>query len=80
MKARIQKWGNSLAIRIPKTFADEIGIEEESEVEFSLENGRLVIVPTRQPKYTLDELLEGINETNLHGETDFGPSVGKEVW
>jgi antitoxin MazE len=80
MKARIQKWGNSLAVRIPKTLAYETGIEEESEVELLLENGRLVIAPTSKPKYSLDELLEGINETNIHEEVDFGPSVGKEVW
>jgi antitoxin MazE len=80
MKTRIQKWGNSLALRIPKTFAAEAHLEQDSLVELSLVDGGLVVVPVTEPKVTLDQLLAGVTEENLHSEIDFGPAVGKEVW
>ncbi|MBZ0315313.1 MAG: AbrB/MazE/SpoVT family DNA-binding domain-containing protein [Anaerolineae bacterium] len=79
MKTRVQKWGNSLALRIPKAFADEIGIVEESEVEMRLVEGQLVIAPPRH-KVTLEELVAQITDENRPGETDWGPPVGNEVW
>jgi antitoxin MazE len=78
MKARIQKWGNSLALRIPKTFASEAGLEADSPVEISVEEGRLVIAPVKP--ITLDELLARVTKENLHGEIQTGPAVGKEAW
>jgi antitoxin MazE len=83
MTTRVRKWGNSLAIRIPKALATAIGLSENAEVELSSDRGRLVILPlkrTRKRKYSLKELLRGITPENLHGEIDFGPPVGKEIW
>lgn len=82
MKTRVQKWGNSLAVRIPKSFAEDVGIYSESEVQLSLVEGQLVITPIvkAEPIYRLEDLLAGITEDNLHGEIDFGASVGDEVW
>jgi antitoxin MazE len=80
MRARVQKWGNSLALRIPETFAAEVGLEKDGEVELSVEKGRLVVVPPGPPTYTLEELLAGVKPSNLHGEIDWGPPVGKEIW
>jgi antitoxin MazE len=80
MKTRVQKWGNSLALRIPRSFAVEAGLREDGPVELSLERGRLVIRPLPEESLTLEELLRGITEENLHGEWDTGPAVGKEVW
>ena len=80
MRTRIQKWGNSLALRIPKAFALEVGLERDGEVELSVEKGRLVIVPPSMPSYTLEELLSGVRPSNIHAETDWGPAVGKEAW
>ncbi len=79
MKTRIQKWGNSLALRIPKTFASEAGLEPDSEVELSLVEGQIVITPTA-PTYTLDDLLRGITDDNIHGEINTGAPVGNEAW
>lgn len=79
MQTRIAKWGDSLAVRIPKAFASEAQLEEGMEVELSVEDGRIILGPVR-PKYSLEELLEGITPENLHPETDWGPPVGKEVW
>jgi antitoxin MazE len=76
---RVQKWGNSLAIRIPRTFARETALEEGTEVELQLENGRLVIGPVTA-EYTLDELLERVTPETLHGEIDLGAPQGREAW
>ncbi len=80
MRTRVQKWGNSLALRIPKSFADEVGIDKESSVELRLEDGRLVVSPVTAPHPTLSELLAGVTEENLHQEVDFGPAIGNEAW
>lgn len=80
MKTQVQKWGNSLALRIPKSFAAESNIEEGSAVNASLVEGRIIVEPVSDPTYTLDELLAGVNKRNLHAETDTGGPVGKETW
>lgn len=80
MRARIQKWGNSLAVRIPKPLALETALDQDTVVEVSVEDGRLVISPIEEPKYTLEGLLSQVTDENIHPEVDWGPSVGKEVW
>jgi len=80
MKTRVQKWGNSLALRIPKSFAAEVGLDSNSSVEMSLRNGGLVVVPTAKSKFTLKQLLARVNEKNLHQEVDTGSAVGGEAW
>jgi antitoxin MazE len=80
MNARVQKWGNSLALRIPRPFATEVGLEENSEVELSLHQGRLVVRPVRRVKYDLSTLLAKVTPQNRHPEVDWGAPVGKEAW
>ena len=80
MRTRVQKWGNSLALRIPKPFATEIGLQRDSPVDVSLVDGRLVIAPAVEPTFTLECLLAQVNEDNLHDEIEIGAAVGKEVW
>ena len=80
MKTRVQKWGNSLALRIPKSFATEVGLQKETSVEVSLADGKLVIAPVSQPKPTLKQLLAKITKDNLHSEVDTGPAAGNEAW
>jgi len=79
MKTRIQKWGNSLALRIPKSFAAETGLREDTPIELSLVEGKLIVQPLSNEPLTLDELLRGITDQNLHDEWDTGPAVGKEI-
>ena len=79
MKTRVQKWGNSLAVRIPAAFASELGLEPDKAVEISLEDGQLVIGRSEED-YTLEALLSQVTEQNLHSETDTGAAVGNEVW
>ena len=80
MRTRVQKWGNSLALRIPKSFAAEIGLRKEAPVEISLADGELIIRPITESKLTLKQLLARVTKENLHHEVDTGPAVGKEAW
>ena len=80
MKARIQRWGNSLALRIPKSFAAETRMEQDTLVELSLLDGKLVVSPVAPPKVTLEQLLEGVTEQNRHHEVNTGPTAGGEAW
>ena len=80
MEMRIKKWGNSLALRIPRTFADEAGLALDTPVEMTLEAGRLVITPITDGKPRLDDLLAGITPDNVHHEVDTGDPMGNENW
>ena len=80
MKTRVQKWGNSLAVRIPKSFAAEAGLQANASVELSLVEGALVVQPIALQPLSLEELLRGVTDDNLPGEWDTGPVVGKEIW
>lgn len=77
MKTFIRTWGNSLAVRIPKTFAISMGIDSGKEVELSLaSNGLHIVLPERN----LHALLDRVTPENMHGEVQTGSAVGKEVW
>lgn len=80
MRAVVQKWGNSLALRIPKSFAAEVGLQRETSVEISLANGKLVITPIAKPKLSLKQLLAKVTKENIHHEIDTGPAMGDETW
>ena len=79
LQTQIQKWGNSLAVRIPKPFALEVGLEQNSTVTVSVVDGKLVLEPVK-PDYTLAELLSQVTPENLHQEVETGAAVGNEVW
>lgn len=78
MNARVQRWGNSLAIRIPRTYASDLGVREGSEVELTVDGHALIVTPSTVP--TLDALLERITDANRHHELDLGPPHGREAW
>ena len=78
MNVAVKKWGNSLAIRIPKDIAQSLSIENDSIVEINIQKGTLVIVPKKQTD--LEYLVSRITEENLHREVDTGESVGNEEW
>lgn len=80
MQARVQKWGNSLAVKIPKSFATQSQLGQNTLVEMSLEEGKIVLVPVAQVELTLQQLLEGVTPDNLHGEVETGDAVGREIW
>ena len=77
MKITVKKWGNSLGVRIPKIMAKDLDLKDGSAVEIEDKNGTIIISPR---KNTLTELLNGINDANIHQEIDFGKSTGREKW
>jgi antitoxin MazE len=80
MKTTIQKWGNSYAVRIPKSFVREVGLDYRTDVELTLEEGRLIIQPVKEETITLDDLLSQVTKKNLHSPEDTGAPIGNEVW
>lgn len=73
--AKIKKWGNSLAVRIPQAFASQIGVEENSNVSIEVLDDRLII----KRRHTLDEILANITDENKHQLIDYGEPQGKEI-
>ena len=80
MKTRVQKWGNSLALRIPRPYADEVKLHENSAVDVTVRAGKLVVVPVDESAYSLDTFVEQITEHNRHDEIETGEGVGNEIW
>lgn len=79
MRAKAQKWGNSLAVRIPKAIADQAGMREEDELDIDVEAETIRIKPRRREP-GLSELLDQVTTENLHGAADFGRPEGREAW
>ena len=80
MKTAIQRWGNSLALRIPRAYAAETRITEGSEVELSLKSGALVVRPVVRKRHSLTDLLNRITAANRHDSVETGKPVGQEKW
>jgi len=76
---QVSRWGNSLGLRLPKAVAREAQLDEGDTVEVSVDNGAIVIRPSR-PRYSLDELVRRITQKNRHGESDWGGPLGDEAW
>lgn len=80
MMTTVQKWGNSLGVRIPSPMAKGVKLSEGSQVEILEDGNRLVIVPVEKPAFTLDAMLKKVTKGNLHEEVGSGPAQGREVW
>ena len=80
MIATVQKWGNSLGVRIPKPLAEDASLSEGAAVQMVVQNGRLVVEAQRARRYELTALLKSITPKNIHKEVDTGDTVGKEAW
>lgn len=76
MRTNLAKWGNSMAVRIPKNYIDQLGVGQDGEVEITLEKDRIVL---KKPQYKLSELLKKVKTENMHPETNTGDSVGGEL-
>ena len=77
MQTTIQKWGNSLAVRIPKAFVKEAHVAYGTPVDLSVDDGKIVIDPRAEPEYRLEDLLKGVTKRNLHAEVATGEAVGR---
>jgi antitoxin MazE len=80
MQSRVGKWGNSLGLRIPRSLAEEAGLGDGSAVDVTLAEGEIRIRPVRRRRYSLEALLAGVGDDNLHGEVSTGRPVGREAW
>ncbi len=82
MRVPVKKWGNSLALRIPKPFAEDAEVREGTVVDLSVSKGKIVAVPLgrKKKKVTLRELLAKVSQRNLHGEVVTGRPTGRESW
>ena len=80
MNTTVQKWGNSLAVRIPRSVAKDIRLHQGSVVDIALIAGKIVVKPRRRQHYTLAQLLRGVTKRNRHAARDWGGRVGQEVW
>ncbi len=80
METKIKKWGNSLALRIPMVFARNINIHQDTLIDLSIEDGKLVMIPIPEPEYSLTKLLAQVTDSNIHQEIDTGEAIGKEIW
>ena len=80
MVIKILKWGNSLGLRIPKSFAKEAGVDEGCAVDISLDGDAIVIRPVSQLRYRTDDLVSEIREDNVHDEVQTDWPEGREVW
>ena len=80
MQTKIKKWGNSLALRIPKLFALDVNLKPNNMVDISIDKGSIIITPISDKEYSLEKLLKGISKNNLHGEIGTGAPAGKEIW
>ena len=80
MQTTIQKWGNSLAVRIPKAFVKEANVACGTAVDLSVDDGKIVIDPHPKSAYRLEDLLKGVTKRNIHAEVETGDAVGQEAW
>ena len=82
MLTRIQKWGNSQGLRFPKNLLNEVQMNVGDEVKVSIHKGQIIVGPVTKirGRYDLKELVAGMPEDYQPEETDWGPSVGKEIW
>lgn len=79
MNAKVQKWGNSLALRIPRALARESHLSQGSTVDLQVVDGRIVVEPQQPPEYDLADLLRKVTKKNIHKEVSTGKPVGKEA-
>jgi antitoxin MazE len=77
--AAVQKWGNSLAVRIPARLAESLAMREGTQVDLECKAGAIVVRPQSRPRQRLSQLLRKCTPATLHRESDFGPDVGAEV-
>ncbi len=79
MNATVQKWGNSLALRIPSSVAKEIALSQGTSVELTVEDGHLTVKPVKKRKLSLSQLLKAVTKDNRHSEISWGAPVGREL-
>lgn len=80
MRSQVRKWGNSLAVRIPKAFVHEINLCQGSAVDIGVKESCIIVKPLAEKKFSLKSLLAGVNKANIPKEENFGERQGSEIW
>lgn len=80
MQVKVQKWGNSMALRLPKALTEEVHVTKGSIVDLSVSRGKLIVLPLKNQAPSLKSLLRAITPQNTHQEIETGEPVGKEIW
>ncbi len=80
MNATVQRWGNSLALRIPKSVAQDVDLHQGSVVELAVVEGDMLVKPKNRRKLSLSRMLKEISKGNIHSEYEWGHAKGKEAW
>jgi len=80
VKTQLAKWGNSMAVRIPKAVAEAARLRPGDQLEMAVEDSGTLRIRKKKGRQKLGQLIRGINSANLHGESDWGAPVGKELW
>ena len=80
MQTQVQKWGNSLGLRIPRRLGEQIGLDAGNAVSLSAKNGELVVMPAVPTCLSLDELLAAVSDSNLHSSVETRSGVGAEIF
>jgi antitoxin MazE len=80
MRIRVQKWGNSLVVRIPKPLAEDARVEEGTVLSLAVAEGQVIATPVKKRKQSLQQMLAKVSRKNLHTEVESGAPVGREVW
>jgi antitoxin MazE len=80
MGTNVGRWGNSLAVRLPKVIVEKAGLVEGEALDVKVSSSGDVVLSRARKRYTLDELVAGITPENRHDEIDLGRAVGKEIW
>ena len=77
---QVSKWGNSLAVRIPRGIAKEARLAEGDRLTLNLATDGSIVLRSTRRKYELGQLVSRITAKNRHSETDWGPPAGQESW
>jgi antitoxin MazE len=80
MQTKVQKWGNSLGVRIPRGLAEEVGLGAGTEVSLTAKDGEFVLKPSVPTRLRLPDLLAGITQENIHASIDTGHALGAEAF
>ena len=80
MRVRVERWGNSLAIRIPKFLAENAELIEGMIVELTIRQKQIAAIMVQKRKRSLEQLLDKVTSKNLHAEIDLGAPIGRESW
>lgn len=79
MITRMQRWGNSFAVRLPKSVVRDSGLAEGAALEVEVVDHDIRLRPAVKRVYVLEDLLAGVKRSNLHSEADFGAPRGREI-